>query len=291
MSEPLTLDQLRRQIDGIDDALHDLILERAQVVAAIGRLKQGQPVALNPGREALILRRLISRHHGGLPAAVVLRMWRELLAGMTGMQRPFSIAVSVGPVSVGDDDRALWDVARDHFGSTTPVTAVTTPLQAIRLVMDGSAGIAVVPWPDSEDEQPWWPMLLADDALTPQVVARLPFAITGEDEGPVALAVGAVPNEPTGDDLSLLSIELGEAVSRGRLKDALEASGLTPTAFWRAVTLAEGRLVQLVEIDGPVTSTDPRLAVLLDGLDRAGVAARSIGGFARPIRLDGPEGR
>lgn len=285
MSEPLTLDQLRRQIDAIDDALHDLILERAQVVEAIGRVKRSPSVALNPGREARILRRLVARHRGPLPAAVVVRMWRELLAGTTGMQRPFSIAVTVG-----DADRGLWDVARDHFGSTTPIVPVSTPLQAIRLVTDGSAGIAVVPWPDSEDRQPWWPVLLADDIDTPQVVARLPFALAGDGDGPVALAVGAVPHEPTGDDLSLLSIELSEAVSRSRLKDALDASGLVATAFWSAVPLAERRLVQLVEIDGPVASDDTRLGGLLDSLDRAGIAARSIGGFARPIRLDAADG-
>ena len=286
MSEPLTLDQLRRQIDAIDDALHDLILERAQVVQAIGRVKRGRPVALNPGREARILRRLVGRHRGPLPAAVVVRMWRELLAGMTGMQRPFSIAVTVR-----EDDRTLWDVARDHFGSTTPTTPVSTPMQAIRSVIEGSAGIAVVPWPDSEDRQPWWPTLLADDPDTPQVVARLPFALTGEDEGPVALAVGPMPHEPTGDDLSLLSIELGEAVSRSRLNGALQASGLAATAFWSAVPLAERRLVQLVEIDGAVAADDARLGGLLERLDGAGIGARPIGGFARPIRLDQQGGR
>jgi chorismate mutase-like protein len=287
MSEPLTLDQLREQIDTIDAAIHDLLMQRADVVQAIGRLKAERPVALHPGREAAILRRLVDRHRGPLPAAVVVRMWRELLAGMTGMQRPFSIAVVTD-----HGDGVLWDVARDHFGSTTPVTAVTTPIQAIRAVADGSAGIAVVPWPDSEERQPWWPMLMVEDAKTPRVVARLPFALTGDgDEGPVALAVGCLPHESTGDDLSLLCIELAEAVSRSRLKEAIETAGLSPSAYWTAVPVGDRRLVQLVEIAGFLDDADPRLDALLSGLDRPALGARVIGGFARPLRLDRGEDR
>src|SRR5205814_7330018 len=57
------LDDLRCQIDGIDDALHDLLIRRAEIAERIGKLKSesagGAPaVFLRPGREAIVLRRL-----------------------------------------------------------------------------------------------------------------------------------------------------------------------------------------------------------------------------------------
>ena len=36
---------------------------------------------LRPGREALILRRLVARHRGPFSRAVLVRLWRELISG------------------------------------------------------------------------------------------------------------------------------------------------------------------------------------------------------------------
>jgi chorismate mutase len=65
-SESRGLTALRAELDGIDDALHDLLMRRAGVVERVARA--GKRGALRPGREAVIIRRLLGRHHGGLPA-------------------------------------------------------------------------------------------------------------------------------------------------------------------------------------------------------------------------------
>lgn len=283
-----SLDELRRQIDAVDDAVHDLLMQRAEIVEAIRQAKGEQPIALHPGREADILRRLAARHRGRLPVAVLLRMWRELLAGTTRLQGQFTIAVAVD-----EHNRVMWDLARDHFGSTTPITAVTVPLQAVRAVNDGTATIAIVPWPDSEDQAPWWLSLLPDDIKTPHVVARLPFLVPAEGgEEQVALAVAAIPHEPTGDDHTLITLELGEAVSRSRLKETLEAAGLPPIAFWSTVGQSDAnRVIQLIEIDDFVGDDDPRLDELIGRLGPPGLRAKTIGGFALPIRLPSEHGK
>ena len=80
-----TLDDLRREIDEIDDEMHDLLMRRTTVVDAIGALKKSDGVpAIRPGREATILRRLITRHEGKFPRALVVRIWREILSGKIG---------------------------------------------------------------------------------------------------------------------------------------------------------------------------------------------------------------
>ncbi len=277
-----SLDALRREIDAIDDALHDLLMKRAEVVDAIREAKGGRPIALHPGREAAILRRLAARHSGKLSTAVLTRMWRELLAGMTRLQGPFAIAVSAP-----EHNRVMWDLARDHFGSTTPINAVSVPLQAIRAVIDGTATIAIVPWPDSEDRTPWWLSLLPEDSKTPNVVARLPFLVPAEGgEEQVALALATIPHEPTGEDHTLITIELEEAISRSRLKETLEGCRLPPSAFWSAVGQADAsRMFQLVEIDDFVGDADERLQDLTAKLGPACLRAKPIGGFALPIRL------
>ena len=164
-----SLDGLRREIDQIDDQIHDLIMHRVEVVRRIGSLKGDDGISLRPAREAMILRRLAARHDGSLPLPVLLRMWRELLSGTTRVQGPFAVAVYAP-----EDRRGFWDIARDHFGSFTPMTAVNTPVAAVRAVSEGSATVGIVPWPEEEERDPWWRYLLGEDQTTPRIVARLP---------------------------------------------------------------------------------------------------------------------
>ena len=79
-ASPPSLEELRREIDEIDDAIHDLLMRRAQVVEQIGIAKRPDNQIFRPGREAIILRRLAARHTGAFPIAVVVRIWREMIA-------------------------------------------------------------------------------------------------------------------------------------------------------------------------------------------------------------------
>jgi chorismate mutase-like protein len=286
-SEP-ALDGLRRDIDGIDDAIHDLLMRRCELVEEIARVKgRNHGVYMRPGREATILRRLVDRHRGAFPPAVLVRIWREMLAAFTLLQGPFAVSVCAPP-----DRRELWDIARDHYGSVTPMTAMTAPMQAIRAVTEGAATVAVVPWPDDRDGEPWWPALVSGDPKTPRIIARLPFIVgRGRSEDTRALALAQVSHEATGDDHTMVSIELSGPISRSRLREGLIACGLSPVAFWSCVpTRSEPQAVppQLVEVDDFVADDDLRLGQLLDWLGDYGRRALPIGGFAMPLSVSGP---
>ena len=51
------LDDLRREIDEIDEGIHDLLMRRTGVARRIGGIKGAGP-SLRPAREAEVLRRL-----------------------------------------------------------------------------------------------------------------------------------------------------------------------------------------------------------------------------------------
>jgi len=276
-----TLESLRREIDEIDDALHDLIMRRARVVEKVAAVKPAGRPTVRPGREAEIVRRLIGRHQGTFPATALVRMWREMIAALTRAQGPFSVAVCVPA-----EDRGFWDLARDHYGSSTPMQAVNTPVAVLRALADGSATVGVVPWPDEEESDPWWRYLMNEDAKTPRVVARLPFCGrgNGKAEGGVdALALAAIPFEPTGDDHTLLGLELAEDISRGRLKDMLEAAGLPATQYRTYHLPGGGGSVHLIEVESYVDAGDERLSALARRLGDALVRVLPIGVYATPF--------
>src|SRR6516225_5584137 len=138
---PSDLAKLRRRLDEIDDKLHDLLIERAEIVAAVAKSKRdGNLPAFQPGREAQIIRRLVDRHHGEFPVDTLVRMWREMLAATVRLQSRFAVAV-FAPI----ESQGFWDLARDHYGSHTPMSAYRSIGQVIRAVAEGQASVGVLP--------------------------------------------------------------------------------------------------------------------------------------------------
>jgi chorismate mutase len=268
---------LRAEIDRIDDAMHDLVMRRAEVV---GRLTQsrakGAGPALRPGREALILRRLLGRHSGGLPRSGLVRIWRAVINAHTSMQGPFAVAVfNTAPGS------GYVALAREHFGATTPARALNSPAQVLGAVSNADVAVGVLPLPGEDADTTWWTALLPRDAPRLWAVARLPFWAPRVEGAPraQALVVGAIPPEPTGADRSLIAFEVEGEVSRTRISAALTGVGLPPSAM--LVCRRQGLpSAVLVEVDGFVAETDPRLA----GLAQAGAEKPVLAGaYAIPL--------
>ncbi len=113
-----SLDDLRKEIDRIDEAMHRLLLERGEIIDRLIAVKKTQQTggsAFRPAREAEMMRRLVNRHHGILPLDTVESIWRVIIATFTYVQAPFSVHADL---SAGD--ALMRDSARFHFGFTVP---------------------------------------------------------------------------------------------------------------------------------------------------------------------------
>ncbi|WP_187830033.1 chorismate mutase [Siccirubricoccus phaeus] len=265
------LAELRAEIDALDSALHDLIMRRAEVVArlAASGIKAGRQASpLRPGREAMILRRLLSRHHGPLPRLALVRLWREILAGSSAMQGGFAVAVPAAGVE-------LSRLAREHFGTPTPLRSVETATRALAAVTEGEAQVAVLPLPEEGEapEATWWTRL---EVPRLQVVARLPFYAPKAEGLPEALAVTQGRADPSGADRTLLRLELAEDRGRGALAAALAAAGLPPRLM--LLHRIGGVVLALAEVEGMLAADDPRLLAL------SFARAQILGAYAAPER-------
>ena len=76
----MKLEEKRRQIDEIDDAIVELLNGRSAVAKEIALLKMsgGLPIA-DAEREDEILRRLIQRNAGGIEDAALIRIYGTIL--------------------------------------------------------------------------------------------------------------------------------------------------------------------------------------------------------------------
>jgi chorismate mutase / prephenate dehydratase len=267
-----SLDSLRRQIDELDDRLHDLIMRRAELVEAVGGAKRdGQVAPFRPGREAQILRRLVARHRGRFPPAALVRLWREMLGGTVAMQAPLSIAVCV----------EAWDLARDHFGTLAPILGLDGADDVIAAVVEGSVTVGVLPLLDDEPvADPWW--LTFTDSDTAHIIARLPFGSLGNamDGCTDAFVVAGIEADPSGDDCTLLAIATPQSVKPSDITDAFLAVSLDANLIGSA---SSGDLrSHLVEARARIASGDPRLSRVLEALG-TGAEARRLGAYARPL--------
>lgn len=283
-SNASSLEDLRAEVDAIDRAIVDLLIERSGVVRRIGDVKGDRldgRLALRPAREAYILRRLTEVARGKFPTAALVRMWRELLAVNTRLQTPLSVAVFTRL-----DGFRIWDLARDHFGSATPMVRVDSATQALRSVSDGSATVTVLPLPSHDDS--WWVSLMSEHPAPLRVFARLPFVAAGPGEGDEvsALAIGRLEPEPSGDDLTLLAIEAEPGMSRDRLRELLVSARLQPgwLAVWRPPDLPQA--LHLVETASFVAADDDRIGAVRRAARGEVLRVVPVGGYARPLAAD-----
>src|SRR6202521_3642481 len=170
MAHVPSLAELRREIDRIDAAMHDLLIQRGEIIDRLIRVKQTQesPSAFRPAREAEMMRRLVKRHEGILPLETAESIWRVIIATFTYVQAPFSVHADL---SAGD--AMMRDSARFHFGFTVPFAPHIGAASVVAAASASRGDLGLVPAFATAGAGPWWAALEFDAA--PKIIARLPF--------------------------------------------------------------------------------------------------------------------
>ncbi|MBE0425393.1 MAG: prephenate dehydratase [Nitrospirae bacterium] len=140
------LERLRKEIDGIDHKILDLLNKRAEVVIEIARIKRNENAKFySPEREREILERLIAINKGPFPDDTLRVIYREILSASLSLEEPLKVAC-LGPLATFTHLAALR-----HFGSS----AHFIPVESIREVFDtveaGKAEFGVVPIENSNE--------------------------------------------------------------------------------------------------------------------------------------------
>lgn len=289
MNKGRTLADVRADIDGIDDAIQDLLIRRTALVEEVRSIKSDWRVKIQPSREASIIYRLMDQHHGALPRRDLIAMWRILICATLSFEGPFSVAVFMPA-----DEPGYWDLARDHFGPCTLMTRHGSFRSVIEAVHRQDSIVGVLPMPRRDDEDPWWRHILTNDPDAPKVIARLPFAGVGNARGAGldALVICPVEVVPTGRDRSFIAADCDTRVGLAHFGDALRQAGLeaTFTTEWREEQ-APPAWLQLAEVEGCLAANDPRLETLRRVLGKPVQRLLRLGGYATPLSpesLDAP---
>lgn len=166
----ISLADLRAEIDRIDTAMHELLMERGQVIERLIEVKKTQVSgsAFRPGREAEMMRRLALRHKGLLPLDTAESIWRVIIATFTWVQAHYAVHADIS-----GGDGPMRDSARFHFGFTAPYLPHDDATAVIAAVAASAGDLGIFRIDQGASAGAWWRGLV--DPAAPKIIARLPF--------------------------------------------------------------------------------------------------------------------
>ena len=190
-----TLADLRVDIDRIDAALHQLLIERGEIIDRLIAIKarQGGGSAFRPSREASMMRAIAERHRGRLPLDTVESIWRIIISTFTYVQAHYSVHADIAA-----GDSLMRDSARFHFGFSVPYITHNGPRAVMDAVAQSGGDLGMVRIEAGAATGAWWGALCPPDA--PKIIARLPFVER--------------PDHPAGMPVFVIAQPLAEAAAR-----------------------------------------------------------------------------
>jgi chorismate mutase / prephenate dehydratase len=258
----MSLDDHRSRIDTIDDAILDLLEQRAGVVADLARAKAeaGHPV-YDPGRERAVLERLSTRGAGRFPQASIVAVFREVMSACLAIQAPVAVGF------MGPEGTFSHLAAREIFGLAARYVEAATIEGVFDAVRRGAVELGVVPFENS-----------SEGAVTHAVDALLEGGLLIRREAVIEVS-------------HCLLSSAGQLTAVERVYSHPQA--LSQCRAWLAKYLGQAQLVQTASTSGAAreAAADPagaaigsRLAGELSGLpilresiqDRAGNATRFV---------------
>lgn len=187
-----SLTDLRQEIDRIDAGLHGLLMERGEIIDRLIKAKasQGGGSAFRPGREADMMRGLVTRHKGLLPLDTVESIWRIIISTFTFAQSNYSVHADI---SAGDAE--MRDCCRFHFGFTVPFVVHQGAGAVIDAVARSTGDLGLLRVEGGATAGTWWRGLL--DPSAPKIIARIPFVERPDHPAGMPLFVVAQPLSET----------------------------------------------------------------------------------------------
>jgi chorismate mutase / prephenate dehydratase len=141
------LDDLRTQIDAIDEAILELLERRANVAeqAAQAKREAGASSFYDPERERAVLERLAQRGAGKFPSQAIGPVFREIMSGCLSLQTPITV------VFLGPEGGFSHMAARHLFGLAARYREAGTIQGVFDAVRRGDAISGVVPLENSAE--------------------------------------------------------------------------------------------------------------------------------------------
>jgi chorismate mutase / prephenate dehydratase len=136
----MSLEKLRKQIDGLDAELIKLLNERIKIALEIGKTKKEQGGEIYvPSREKAVFDRIAALNNGPLPEQSARAIYREIMSAALALESNLKIAYLGPPATF------THQAAHAKFGASVDYHPVGTITEVFNAVEHGTADYGVVP--------------------------------------------------------------------------------------------------------------------------------------------------
>lgn len=141
-----SLDQLRKEIDEIDNDIIDILNRRMSVIKEVGELKKTSKTAIyRPEREKSIIERLYKYHKGHLNRAAIEAIFMEIFAISRNFELPELVAY------LGPEGSFTHQAAESRFGAMSQYLALDSIRSVFEAVNTKRARFGVVPLENNQE--------------------------------------------------------------------------------------------------------------------------------------------
>lgn len=136
----MSLEEVRKQIDEIDQQLLELLNKRAECSVQVGQLKRGERAQVYvPEREKRVYQSLFERNPGPLPNEAIRAIYREVMSASVRLQNPIKVGF------LGPEDTFSHMAALRIFGSMPAYSPLPSIADVFTEVERGRLDYGVVP--------------------------------------------------------------------------------------------------------------------------------------------------
>ena len=250
----MTLPEIRKQIDAIDEQLMRLLNQRADLVHEIGVVKKAEGTAIYaPEREEQVLRSLLEKNRaqgGRLPEKSIRAIYREIMSASLALEKDLTIAYLYSEAT------GAHAAAMSKFGASVNYAPHPTIADIFERVARGEADYGVVPVEQTTGgavPETLHQFIDSDLRICAQIAdARTRFLVIGHSSAP-----------PTGQDRTSLMLRFTEQVDAlAAALQSLDAQGIRVSRIGSHPTPAAGaELCWFLDVDGHVTEPQVRAAL------------------------------
>jgi chorismate mutase len=218
----MALEELRKQIDGVDAQLLELFKQRLSFVKQVGATKaaDGQKHSMiRPAREATMMRRLVEQGSSIFSSGIIYSIWRAIIAGSTQAEAPFTLSIYAP-----DESKTPYWLAREYFGSDTPCRFHNHTMALLHEAATNPNVVGIVPLMEQKN-RPWW-VELSDMPNHPHIFAILPFIGKIPFAVPQVFALAQVQAEASGNDITLAVVSDAKSISRESIQQHFMKNGI-----------------------------------------------------------------
>lgn len=210
----VSLNELRQQIDHIDQNLVQLLKQRMDIVHQVGHIKakEASGCFLRPAREATMVKKLIDDLKDVYPPQAIYTIWRSIIAASLYQEKPLTIVVL-------SSDQDAYYLASQYFAGVVPIIQKENLDDVFSFANENPSHIAVVSHSDL-----WWSNKNLNQL---KVFAAIPFLSSSTQPQPKAMALAQINLEKTGDDITLLRLTLSDKAKESNVSSLFSSLNLT----------------------------------------------------------------